>query len=44
MVDTLLFSDEKIARTAFRIQADNVLVENDAFSAAGLMENIAQTQ
>ena len=43
MVDTLLFSDEKIARTAFRIQADNVLVENGAFSAAGLMENIAQT-
>jgi predicted hotdog family 3-hydroxylacyl-ACP dehydratase len=43
MVDTLLFSDEKTARTTFRIQADNVLVENGAFSAAGLMENIAQT-
>jgi predicted hotdog family 3-hydroxylacyl-ACP dehydratase len=43
MVDTLLFSDEKTARTAFLIQADNVLVDNGAFSAAGLMENIAQT-
>ena len=43
MVDTLLFSDEKTARTAFCIQPDNVLVENGAFSAAGLMENIAQT-
>jgi len=43
MVDTLLFSDEKTARTTFLIQADNVLVENGAFSAAGLMENIAQT-
>jgi predicted hotdog family 3-hydroxylacyl-ACP dehydratase len=43
MVDTLLFSDEKTARTDFSIRADNVLVENGAFSAAGLMENIAQT-
>jgi predicted hotdog family 3-hydroxylacyl-ACP dehydratase len=43
MVDTLLFSDEKTARTAFRIQIDNVLVENGAFSAAGLLENMAQT-
>jgi predicted hotdog family 3-hydroxylacyl-ACP dehydratase len=43
MVDTLLFSDENTARTAFRIRADNVLVENGSFSAAGMMENIAQT-
>jgi predicted hotdog family 3-hydroxylacyl-ACP dehydratase len=43
MVDTLLFSDESTSRTAFRIRADNVLMENGAFSAAGLMENIAQT-
>ena len=43
MVDTLLSSDERTARTAFRIRADNVLVENGFFSAAGLMENIAQT-
>src|ERR1700748_1931284 len=43
MVDTLLFSDESTARTTFLIRPDNVLVENGAFSAAGLMENIAQT-
>lgn len=43
MVDTLLFSDERTARTTFRIRANNVLVENGAFLAAGLMENIAQT-
>jgi predicted hotdog family 3-hydroxylacyl-ACP dehydratase len=43
MVDTLLFSDESTARTTFLIRPDNLLVENGAFSAAGLMENIAQT-
>ena len=43
MVDKLLHSDSHTARTAFGIRADNVLVENGSFSAAGMMENIAQT-
>lgn len=43
MVDTLLSSGESTARTSFLIRADNVLVENGSFTAAGLMENIAQT-
>ncbi len=43
MVDTLLSSDGSTARTTFLIRPDNVLVENGVFSAAGLMENIAQT-
>jgi predicted hotdog family 3-hydroxylacyl-ACP dehydratase len=43
MVDRLLYSDEITTRTAFRIPPENVFVENGFFSAAGLMENIAQT-
>jgi len=43
MVDELVFSDENITRTSFRVSGDNVLVENGEFTEAGLMENIAQT-
>jgi len=43
MVDELVFSDENMTRTTFRISADNVLVTNGEFTEAGLMENIAQT-
>lgn len=43
MVDELVFSDEYITRTSFRISGDNVLVVNGEFTEAGLMENIAQT-
>ena len=43
MIDTLLYVDDAIARTAFTITNDNVFSENDVFAAAGLMENIAQT-
>jgi len=43
MVDKLLYSDDNISRTSFIIPADNVLVIDGKFSAAGLMENMAQT-
>ena len=43
MIDTLLYADETISRTAFAVRADNVLVEDGHFTAAGLMENMAQT-
>src|ERR1700744_581924 len=43
MVDQLLYVDEHTARTSFRVRADNPLVDNGTFTAAGLMENIAQT-
>lgn len=43
MVDKLLYSDDNISRTSFVIPADNVLVIDGKFTAAGLMENMAQT-
>ncbi|MDB4926066.1 3-hydroxyacyl-ACP dehydratase [Mucilaginibacter sp.] len=43
MVDELLFSDDNITKSSFKIPADNVLVINGEFSEAGLMENMAQT-
>jgi predicted hotdog family 3-hydroxylacyl-ACP dehydratase len=43
MVDKLLSFDEKVTRTGFRIQADNIFVENGEFKEPGLVENIAQT-
>lgn len=43
MVDHLLYADEEKAATIFTIQSDNIFVENGAFAAAGLLENIAQT-
>lgn len=43
MIDNLLFADEKITRTNFTVSAENIFYENDAFTEAGLLENIAQT-
>src|ERR1700761_8620812 len=43
MVDELLFSDDSITKTGFKITPDNVFVINGEFSEAGLMENMAQT-
>ena len=43
MVDELLFSDDNITRTSFKIVPGNVFVINGEFSEAGLMENMAQT-
>jgi len=43
MVDELMYADEMLARTAFRVNEENVLVENGKFSEAGIVENIAQT-
>src|SRR5436190_19639107 len=43
MVDKLLSFDEKVTRTGFLIQADNIFVENGTFKEPGLVENIAQT-
>ena len=43
MIDSLLYYDELVTRTSFRILPDNILVEKGQFSEAGLVENIAQT-
>src|ERR1700744_5378500 len=43
MVDKLLYSDDNIHRTSFVVQAGNVLVIEGKITAAGLMENMAQT-
>lgn len=43
MVDGLLSADDNGASTTFTVTEDNVLTEDDHFTEAGLMENIAQT-
>ncbi|WP_259070670.1 3-hydroxyacyl-ACP dehydratase [Mucilaginibacter sp. X4EP1] len=43
MVDKLLYCDEFITQTSFKVIEDNVLVIDDVFTEAGMMENIAQT-
>jgi len=43
MVDKLLYADEITATGSFLLTCDNILCENDFFSEAGLLENIAQT-
>jgi predicted hotdog family 3-hydroxylacyl-ACP dehydratase len=43
MVDELVYCDEFITQTIFKVANDNVLVANGEFMEAGLMENIAQT-
>jgi predicted hotdog family 3-hydroxylacyl-ACP dehydratase len=43
MVDKLVYYDEKKAQTRFLVQPNNILVEDGKFSAAGLVENMAQT-
>ncbi len=43
MVSALISSNEKVTETSFQIEPDNVLCENENFSEAGLIENIAQS-
>jgi predicted hotdog family 3-hydroxylacyl-ACP dehydratase len=43
MVDVLLFANKETATTKFIVTKENVFCENDFFSEAGLLENIAQT-
>ena len=43
MVDELLFADDASARTRFRINPDNPMVDRGHFTEGGLLENIAQT-
>jgi predicted hotdog family 3-hydroxylacyl-ACP dehydratase len=43
MVDELLFSDDKLARTSLLITAENIFVVNGEFREPGLVENIAQS-
>ena len=43
MVDKLLACTQQVIKTTFKIKIDNILVEDGELSAAGLVENIAQT-
>jgi len=43
MIDKLLYCNEDLSRTSFRVTGDNVLADSGEFSEAGLLENIAQT-
>lgn len=43
MADEILEINHEKAVTRFEIKADNFFIENDLFSAAGLIENCAQT-
>jgi predicted hotdog family 3-hydroxylacyl-ACP dehydratase len=43
LIDELLYADEDKSRTSFRVRPETIFVEKGFFSAAGLMENIAQT-
>lgn len=43
MVDSLIYFDERCARTETTVAEGNIFVDESAFSASGLLENIAQT-
>jgi predicted hotdog family 3-hydroxylacyl-ACP dehydratase len=43
MIGRLLHWDEKLTRTSFLVNEDNVFVEDGEFLEPGLIENIAQT-
>ncbi|HTK21400.1 MAG TPA: hypothetical protein VL442_17900 [Mucilaginibacter sp.] len=43
MVDQLVTCDNISSQTAFSVRSENILVDNDELSEAGLIENIAQT-
>ena len=43
MVDKLLHFDEVRTNTCLTVRADNIFVDDDTMTAAGLIENIAQT-
>jgi len=43
MIDTLIDCNEKETITSLTIEHENMFCENDTFTEAGLMENMAQT-
>lgn len=43
MIDKLVHFDETLTVTETEIRASNIFVDDNCFSASGLMENIAQT-
>lgn len=43
MVDKIFEKGEDFLLSGFEVKADNVMVENNEFSAGGLVENMAQT-
>ena len=43
MLDALTHFDKTTTRTRMKVTADNIFVENDELTEAGVMENIAQT-
>ena len=43
MVDKLLHVNQTSTRTGFRIQGNNIFVEEGLFNESGILENIAQT-
>lgn len=43
MVDVLLQCTPEVTMTEFVVRQENIFVENGAFQAVGLLENIAQT-
>jgi hypothetical protein len=43
MIGSLLYNDEKVTRTTYRVSQQNIFVEHGLFREPGLLENIAQT-
>jgi predicted hotdog family 3-hydroxylacyl-ACP dehydratase len=43
MIDNLMYDDERITRTSFKVQPENIFLVNGQLEAAALVENIAQT-
>ena len=43
MIGSLVYFDRTLTITETKVQADNIFVDENHFSASGLMENIAQT-
>jgi len=43
MVDSVVYSDEKVTRSTFRVLAANIFIEDGLLKEPGLAENIAQT-
>ncbi|MFV8345686.1 ABC transporter permease [Flavobacterium sp. ZB4P13] len=43
MVDAVLIIDNEKVETIFKIKEDNIFIENNIFTEAGLIENAAQT-
>ncbi len=43
MVDNILYSDENITRSSFKVSRENIFLQNGLLKEPGLVENIAQT-